>query len=257
MNGQARIVSQRVNQLIANIGKGALATLFPKDFDAYMMGIELCDSQDRTIDYFAFPVMPESITKSEPNRTNIKRTSSGVTILTSNSFTPEEITIKGNFGRSFKFYLSPVAPAVQGVAFSTMGGKHDLLSTKSNLIFGQATAFSIGIKTGYGAHSILRAIINKSSGVDATGQPFKLYFYNMALGESYLVTVPNSGFTSSQTMDKNMIWDYNLTLTVIAPLNALKSLRKRNSMLHLLTFSLIQQGVNAAAEAITTSIATS
>lgn len=247
-------LSSKFINLAANIGKGGLSAMFPKDFDAYMMGLELTDSQDNTIDYFAFPVMPESITKSEPNRTNVKRTSSGITVLSSNSFTPEEISIKGNFGRSFKFYLSPVAPAVQGVAFSTVAGRYDLLSTKSNVLIGSANSFSIGIKTGFGAHSILRAIINKSSGTDALGKPFKLYFYNMALGESYLVTVPSSGFTSSQSMDKNMIWDYSLSLTVIAPLGALMSLRRKNSMLALLAFSLIQQSVNAVGEAVTKSI---
>lgn len=232
-------------QTLATLGRGALSALFPKDFEAYIMGLELTDSNDNTIDYFAFPIMPESITKSEPKRTNIKKTSSGITVLTSNSFVPEDISIKGNFGRSFKFYLSPKLPSVQGVAFSISAGKYDLLSTKSNVIFGQANDFLIGVKTGYGAHSILRAMINKSNGVDATGKPFKLYFYNMALGESYLVSTTPSGMTSSQTREKNMIWDYNLNLKVIAPLSALVNVKQRGSLLKLIAFSAIQTGVNA------------
>lgn len=231
-------------RLATSIGKGAITALFPKDFETYMLGLELCDSNDNTIDYFAFPVMPESITKSEPKRVNIKSSSSGVTVLSSNSFLPEEISIKGNFGRSFKMTLSPIDTSVQGFAFSARAGKFDLLSTKPNYLGVPVAQFlpGAGIKTGYGAHSLLRSIISKSNGVDASGKPFKMYFYNMAMGESYLVSAGPQGFTSSQNMDKNMIWDYNLTLTVLAPLSALKNIKKKNSMLKLLAFSAVQQG---------------
>jgi hypothetical protein len=244
---------QAANRQYANLagrmGKAALSTLFPKDFEAYIMAIELTDSNDNTIDYFAFPIMPESISKSEPKRTNIKKSSSGITVLTSNSFIPEEISIKGNFGRTFKFYLSPKSPSVQGVAFSTTRGVYDITATHSSLSLGVKN-FTIGIKTGFGAHSVLRGIINKSNGTDATGKPFKLYFYNMALGENYLVTVPPTGFNSSQNREKNMIWEYSLNLTVIAPLNAIANLKNKNSLLKLLAFSLIQQGVNTVASAV-------
>lgn len=241
-----RATNRVYNNLVGTLGKGVLAALFPKDFEVYMMALELVDYRDRTIDYFAFPIMPESITKVEPKRTNIKKSSSGTTVLTSNSFVPEDLIIKGNFGRTFKILLSPKAPAVQGVAFSTVKGKYDLLGTKVRSLGLATKDFTIGIKTGYGAHSILRAIINKSNGVDGAGRPFKLYFYNMAIGESYLVAVPPSGFTSSQTREKNMIWDYTLNLTVLAPLDAVRSARKKTSMLLLLGFSVLGAGIAAA-----------
>ena len=243
-------INKKFTDLAGSIGRGALSVLFPKDFEAYIMGLELTDSNDNTIDYFAFPILPESITKTEPKRSNIKKTSTGITVLSSNSFVPEEITMKGNFGKTFRFYLSPASPSVQGVAFSTISGKYDLLSTKSRIAFGVAPKFSVGVKTGFGAHSILRAIISKSNGTDYSGRPFKLYFYNMALGESYLVTVPPSGFTSTQTMNKNMIWEYTLNLTVIAPLSALTGSIKKFSMLKLLMFSAIQNGVTTASASV-------
>lgn len=238
-------VIRQFTQLNSTVGRGLLSSMYPKDFEVYLMALELTDSRDRTIDYFAFPIMPESITKNEPKRVNIKTTSSGTTVLSSNSFLPEEITIKGNFGRNFQFYLSPVAPSVQGYAFSVNRGIYDLLGTKNNVLSLTARSFAVGVKTGYGAHSILRAIINKSNGIDGEGKPFKLYFYNMAMGESYLVTVPSSGFTSSQNLDKNMIWDYNLTLTVLAPLSALSSLVRLNASRKLLAFSAAQKAVNS------------
>lgn len=242
-----RAANTQYTNLVSSIGKGALSAIFPKDFEAYIMAIELTDSLNNTIDYFAFPILPESITKSEPKRTNIKKSSSGVTVLTSNSYVPEEISIKGNFGRSFKFTLLPSLPSIAGFAFSTGSGKYDLLSTKSPAAGITPATFMVGIKSGYGAHSMLRAIINKSNGVDATGKPFRLYFYNMAMGESYIVTVPPQGFVSSQNREKNMIWDYSLTLQTIAPLSALLASRKKGSLLKLLAFNAIQKSVNVVA----------
>lgn len=82
--------------------------------------------------------------------------------------------------------------------------------------------FDISVKTGFGASRILKAIISKSNGVDNDGKPFRLYFYNMAFGENYLVTIPPSGAEFSMNLQKNMIWEYNINMTVIAPLEAVK-----------------------------------
>ena len=41
----------------------------------------------------------------------------------------------------------------------------------------------------------------------------------MALGESYLVSVSPAGLLLSMSQDKNMIWEYTLNLTTIAPLS--------------------------------------
>ncbi len=57
-----------------------------------------------------------------------------------------------------------------------------------------------------------------------------LYFYNMALGESYLVTIPPSGFSCSQNKEKNMIWEYSFTLTTLAPLTSLKNKSKKSAL---------------------------
>ena len=105
--------------------------------------------------------------------------------------------------------------------------------------------FYVGVKTGYGAIRILKSIISKSNGVDKNGQPFRLYFYNMALGESYLVVVPPSGFTCSQTKDKNMIWEYSLTLTSIAPLNSLKTQSAKTSLTKVMGLNIVQKGAYA------------
>lgn len=49
---------------------------------------------------------------------------------------------------------------------------------------------------------ILQAMASKSVGLDDKGKPLRLYFYNMALGESYLVAIPPSGVQFSQDLSK-------------------------------------------------------
>lgn len=231
---------------VQRLGKSFLHTLYPNDFEVYMMALELTDSAGKTIDYLAFPVMPDSLQKTELKRTNIKQTSSGVTVLTSTSFTPEEITIKGNFGRAFKINLGKAADAT-GVAFSTTAGKYSLhdISDKGKMRLSfRRPSFSAGIKTGYGATKILQAIVSKSSGVDSNGLPFRLYFYNMALGESYLVAVPPSGLQLNMSADKNMIWEYTLNLTTIAPLSLSFASKAKTSLSGILAVSTVQNALN-------------
>lgn len=240
-------INRKYQELLTAVGKTALNALFPYDFEVYMMALELTDSEGNTIDYLSFPIMPESITKAEPKRTNIKVASTSTTVLSSASFIPEEITIKGNFGRTFNILLSPKEPSISGVAYSTKSGVYDLtqINNKNNVLAVKMPAFNVGIKTGYGAIRILKSIISKSNGVDKSGKPFRLFFYNLALGESYLVTVPNSGITVSQNLQKNMIWEYNLTLNTLANLSSLHSQIKRSSLLKVASTDVIQKGINS------------
>ena len=45
----------------------------------------------------------------------------------------------------------------------------------------------------------------------------RLYFHNFPLGESYLCEVMN--FEGSQDLSTNMMWNYSLTLKILAPIN--------------------------------------
>ena len=234
-----RSVTRGYQSQVDQLGKSLLHAIYPNDFEVYMMALELTTADGDTIDYFAFPIMPESIQKTELKRTNIKKTSSGVTVLSSAAFTPEEIVIKGNFGRSFKIVLGR-EPSPQGVAFSIPAGKLRLSEKRSI----KTPDFSLGVKTGYGATKILQSIINKSNGVGYDGRPFRLYFYNMALGESYLVAVPPTGLQLSMSQEKNMIWDYTLNLTTIAPLSLSFFDNNKTSLSRILSTSLIQSGLN-------------
>ncbi len=236
----------RYGQLVNTVGRAALSSLYPFDIEVYLMALELTDAAGDTIDYLTFPIMPDQITKSEPTRTSIKKTSGGITVLSSNSYVPQDIQIKGSFCRSFKVLINPKEQGESGVAFSTSRGVYDLTQVNtrtSNIIF-RPPIFNIGVKTGYGAIRILKSIVNKANGVDLNGEPFRLYFYNLALGESYLVTIPPTGITVSQSLDKNMIWQYTLNMTTLAPLNALSNRTGPTSLTRVLATGVIQQGIN-------------
>jgi len=242
----------RYRQLVDTVGRAAVHALFPTDIEVYLMALELTTGAGDTIDYFAFPILPNQITKTEPTRTTIRKTSGGVTVFTSDAFVPQSVQIKGNFGRHFRILLSPKATEANGIAWSTQSGVYSLSEARNlgRLSF-TTPLFSFGVKTGYGATRILKAIVNKSNGVDFEGKPFRLYFYNLALGESYLVTIPPSGITVQQTLDKNMIWEYTLNMTVLAPLNALENRAGPSSLVRTLGIGAIQQGVNTVANSLT------
>lgn len=242
-------------QMGVSMGSQMMANLFPNDFEWYMVALELEDSQGQTIDYLTFPITPNAITKTEPVKTNIRKSMGGVTVLTSPTFTPQEINIKGNFGRNIKFLISPGVSPI-GANLSTESGKFDLYSIqgeKNTIPMLKFPGFALGVKTGYGVIKILQAMLSKSVGTDNFGQPMHLNFYNMALGESYRVVVPPSGYQFSQDLSNNMIWNYNLTLIAVAPLAAINGYDGgtwANIGLQLAA-SAIQTGVSMAATAAT------
>jgi hypothetical protein len=213
------------------IGRVALNAQFPNEIEAYLLSLELVNSVGKTIQYFSFPVMPSQIQKTEPSRINVKKSASGVTVLSSNAFTPQDITIKGDFGRGLKLLLQPVMEAEEGVAFS-------------GISFG-TNSLSASIKTGYGAIKILQNIIQKTTKLDKLGKPFRLYMYNMALGENYLVVPSPAGLSLNQTYDKNTIWQYSITFNILSKLEDLKSYNKKESPTVLL--GAVQSGVNSLA----------
>lgn len=243
-------IQKKALGIVETAGKAALSTMFPNDFEVYLCSLELTTSKGKTIDFLTFPIMPESIQKVETKRTTVKNTAGGITVLTSPIYTPSEINIKGNFGRSFKILVSE-NESVEGMAYSTKAGKYSLYQIGSRKVPTiSAPAFDISIKNGFGASKILEAIVSKSNGVDKEGKPFRLYFYNMALGENYLVVIPPGGITFSQNIGKNMIWEYNINMTVIAPLESVKDQPSITSLIKRLGAVTIQKSVNDLASTI-------
>jgi hypothetical protein len=227
-------VVKRYNSLRKDLGRSALSAFFPNDIEYYLCAFELVSSQGIE-SYFVFPIQPSSINKSEPTRTNIKKSLSGVTVLRNSSFVPQELSLKGNFGKRFK-----ILAGLEGIAFTRPGVS---LSRNTGLSVG-SPEFSASVKTGYGAMKLMQKLLQDSNSVDNRGKPKRLYFYNMALGESYLVVVPPSGYSFSQTEDSNTIWMYSVNMTILAPLSAVANVDVDSSSLNLVSKGAIQKGAN-------------
>lgn len=253
MGQTSSAVISKATEMIGTIGKAGLAAAFPNDFEVYLCALELADSENNTIDFFTFPINPNSISKTDAKRETVRNTAGGITVLSSPTFVPQEINIRGDFGRTFKILLSVSggSNSLLGSAFSLAAGKYSLTDITGKGTSGlKAPEFDPGIKTGFGCVKMMQAIISKSNGVDKSGLPFKLFFYNMALGESYLVVVPPAGLNLSQNLQRNMIWEYNLSMTAIAPLESVKSGKTKTSLTKILAAGAIQKGVNDLAATI-------
>lgn len=229
--------------MIRTVGKAALSTLYPNDFEFYMCALELATIEGDTIDYLTFPIPPSSITKTDNKRTSIQNTAGGIVALTSPTFVPQDISIRGTFGRIFKI-LTNTESTGAGTAFSLSAGIRSIQQLSKKAASLQAPAFDASVKTGYGVIKILQGIISKSNGVDNNGKPFRLFFYNLALGESYLVVIPPNGITFSQNEQRNMIWDYSLNMIAVAPLESVKNATSGSSMIKKTATATIQKSVN-------------
>jgi len=229
----------RFLNLQESIGKSALHFLFPNDFEVYICSLELVDSDDLTVDVLVFPVMPEQMEERKPTNTNIKKTAAGVVAFSTPSFVPTDISLRGNFGKNFKFLLGRTIIDTSVVSYSTLGGNYLNTFGELNILNKTFTPF---IKTGYGAFKILESIVFKSRMLDRKNNPFRLYFYNPALGNSYMVKAVD--FTGKQSKETNMIWNYALNLKSIAPITVRSASANKRSLLFAMASDAINKSAN-------------
>jgi hypothetical protein len=252
-----RLITERLGEGISSGMKVTRSLLFPNDFEFYMCALELTTFDGDVIDYFAFPIMPNSIQKSEINYTSKYVTFGGVTILNSDTFTGGRLVLSGNFGRSFRFLIRGGEwLSFKGLSFSMKSGikRKNQINSKLKDI---SPDFHPDVKSGYGCIKILQSIIDKSKGHD-NGKPFRLYFHNPALGESYLVVALKEPLNLSQEVtSSNMIWNYQLSLEIIADTRDLVSKDDGQNRFVTMTSSVVQdmvQGVSRDAIKLGTSL---
>lgn len=206
------VIAKRAGAL-TTIGKAALNVKYPDEFELYVIGLELTDSLGKTLRYFIFPVMPSSLDESKPYISNIKKTQGGVSVLTSNQFSPVDINISGSFGRKFRVLLGGDYKDFISSFKDESGG-----FSKSSFKKGIKEFFDQRVKTGYGSCKIMENIIEETKELDTFGKPKILIFHNLALGNSYIVRPLTLRFSQSQ--ESNMIWNYNLNLKGVGKLNS-------------------------------------
>ncbi len=227
---------QRYDDMLTNFGTTALNAMFPNDFEAYLITFELVDSDDNTLEFFSFPLMPSNISITEPEITNIKKVNRGITSLKTDSFIPKDINLVGSFGRTFRILIRDKI-----VDFNSF---HKALGIQKGDFQGPT------IKTGFGSTKILQNLLEGSKVLDQKGKPCRLYLYNFAFSENYIVEVLQKTFTQSK--ETNMIWNYNISLKAVAPINS--TLRDRKSLVSILTANSLQKGINSLAANISSAL---
>ena len=70
-----REVNDAFQGQLVSLGRQLLSTLYPNDFEHYLLAFELVDSQGTTIDYFAFPINPSEYNYTRNALTNVKKNS--------------------------------------------------------------------------------------------------------------------------------------------------------------------------------------
>ena len=214
------VVSAVLEQVIKS-GKEEINKLYPRDFEVYMCALELVDDNGGVVDYFAFPIMPKSISKTETEATSMQTSLSGVTVFNKQGYTPDELSIQGDFGRSFKLISFEQDNYFKAITTKSIeSGYYSAEDINSRGAGQKVKTFPYGVKSGYGCAKILQSIIHKARAFGQTGNTYRLYFHNPALGESYLVIPTKQPLTWSQNEGaSNMIWQYTLNLIIIADLN--------------------------------------
>lgn len=242
-------VLDRYRDIIKTAGRQALNAMFPKEFELYMMSLELTDSDGNLIDYLSFPVLPNNFSQVENKRINVKKTLNGVSIISSKSFVPKQVSMSGDFGKNLKFLNAPEI-SFAGLAFSTKSGVYSSLDTNPRNPKIRFPEFNPSIKTGYGVIKLLQAIIDKSTSIDAKGKPFRLFFHNPTMGESYLAVPAPNALTINSVADRNMVPSYSLNLILVMPLSQVKTSLSSVSLSSRMTSDFIQRSVNLKANDI-------
>lgn len=188
-------VSSVVGDSLDVLSRTILHSLFPKEFEMYMLTFELTDFNGRTMDLFTFPINPSSMSKSEPFTKTINRSHGSIVVNRAGYFTPQDLTIRGNFGKSFKILIRNTS-----INFFSLRLENELSHT---------------IKSGYGSFKVLQDICNRSNELNSNNEPNLLFLHNFILGESYLVEVLE--FSSDLTTSANMLYNYNLRLKLLSP----------------------------------------
>jgi hypothetical protein len=241
-------VDKNFNQLLEDLGRPVLNAIFPKEIEYYSIFLELVNSKGELVDFFTWPINPDSLSETHKELTTIRKTMGGVSVLKNPTFTPRMISLRGDFGQRFKVLLNNQNFEFAGIQLSLKEGKFNI-SAPGDLETNYPQ-FSSFAKNGYGCIKVLEAMKEKSKKLDQYNKPFSLYFYNPILGNNYQVEFDT--FVHSQDSTRyNMLPSYSMQLTAIAPLDMLFN-RSQNiqSNIKNVAFSVLQKKTNALASPI-------
>lgn len=239
---------KQLEGMVQTIGRTFLSIQYPEDIESYFVSLELCTGDsDRNLGFFTFPINPNAISKKEPSAHNIKKTFGGVIVNSTSDFIPQEITLRGNFGRSLKILTDNSMYSFFAIKGGSIDDNLEEITDKNTLpVVNVVKNLNQFIKTGYGCTKYLQKLCRYSRNGHNGGVPHKLFFHNHILGESYLVKVKQ--LQIDQTLENNMMYNYILILDIIAPTNYVVS--SSGDFQTGLVTSALNSGINDTAKTV-------
>jgi hypothetical protein len=192
-------VKRAADNVIVELGRAALHSIAPSDFEYYACTFELLDSRGNIEDLFNFPVMPSAMSIGRKSLVSIKKTGLSYMSQFNDSFVGRDVGISGTFGRKFRLLLRN-------------GVDTNVNNLDSNGQFFKQ--FDLNVKTGYGALKLLEKLVESSQKLDASGNPKFLIFYNYVINHHHVVEVTD--FQVTQSLENNMMWNWSLQMKSIA-----------------------------------------
>lgn len=193
-------VQKSISGVASSSVRAYLNSLYPNEFEYYLFTLELVNQAGVVEDILIFPVMPNSISEQRTSLINIRKTNNSIVSITNNTFAPTNISISGSFGRKIRILLGQQ---------KSSGGSAFAFSEDFN-INKKEIEVNGEIKTGFGVTKMLERIIKKSQ----SKAGYLLFLYNPSLSNNYLVEVTDMTF--SQSMENNMLWNYQIQFKSLA-----------------------------------------
>jgi hypothetical protein len=191
-------------QIAGNSLRAYLTTMFPSEFEYYLVTLERINRAGTVHEQLIFPVSPQSISESRTSLVNIKKTNNSIVALTNRTFAPTTISLSGTFGKKIRILLTAEKQNT-GAAFQ-FGinlGKEKVPYKRPFKQYGE-------VHTGFGVTKMLeQMVINSQKYSDSL-----LFLYNYISGNHYLVECTDMQFT--QSMENNMFWNYSLSFKSLA-----------------------------------------
>lgn len=227
-------VKKQIRSIAFEIGKSALHTIAPDNFEYYLCSLELLDSVGNTKGFLSFVIMPNNYMESRTQIASVTKTQSGVNTLFNSTFVPRDISIQGTFGRKLRLLLG----------MKEVKGNSEKSIPFFNGSWGKIAGKDILVKTGYGLIKMLQKMVDATYTLDEQGGPHILLFSNYSLNTNYVVEVLQD--TYSQSVENNMLWFYSLEMKAVAPQSAIQREENFSKSIQLVT--------NVASNAIAKSI---
>lgn len=203
-------VLEQARSIAGEIGKSALHTVAPDNFEYYLCSLELLDSVGNTKGFLSFVVMPNNYMESRTQIASVTKTQSGVNTLFNSTFVPRDISIQGTFGRKLRLLLG----------MKEVESDSDKSVPFFNGSWGKIAGQEVLVKTGYGLTKMLQKMVDAAYTLDEQGGPHILLFSNYSLNTNYVVEILQD--TYSQSVENNMLWFYSLEMKAVAPQSAVQ-----------------------------------